>query len=115
MEKIFKTDMNAFFMKGYTFDYTILTDGQAVSIRLINNKYIDEDNNRKEILKKLCKEVQHQKHEIRESLENEYNKLKMEITNSIIDEKIKELKKEETKKLTKEEQKKNTRTICKKK
>jgi len=45
---IFKMDHNIFSMKKYTFDYRISTDGYAVSIQFINNKYIETENMKKD-------------------------------------------------------------------
>src|SRR3972149_7100317 len=57
---IFNMDHNIFKMEGYTFDYRISTDGYAVSLQFINNKYIEKENKKKNAklagLKKAKKE-----------------------------------------------------------
>lgn len=45
---IFKMDHSIFSMKKYTFDYRISTDGYAVSLQFINNKYIESENKKKD-------------------------------------------------------------------
>lgn len=103
-ESIFDMKNNAFKMKGYTFDYCILTDGYGVSIRLINNNYVDESNNKKSNLKNAKNIIQTKKNELREILKKEFLEIKNQITNQILEERLAELKNHE-KKLSPEDKK----------
>jgi len=47
-DNVFKMDHSIFSMKKYTFDYRISTDGYAVSLQFINNKYIESENKKKD-------------------------------------------------------------------
>jgi hypothetical protein len=101
---IFDMKNNAFKMKGYTFDYCILTDGYGVSIRLINNDYVEKSDNKKSNIKNAKNIVQTKKNELKEILEKEFLEIKNQITNQILSERLAELKNQE-KKLSKEEKK----------
>ena len=70
-------------LKNYAFDYTIITDGYTVSIRFINNNYIEFENNKKNKMKIARQELKgltkEQKEKIREDkklLQKEQLKIK---------------------------------------
>ena len=70
-------------LKNYAFDYTIITDGYTVSIRFINNNYIEMENNKKnkmriarQELKGLTKEQKEKIREDKKLLQKEQLKIK---------------------------------------
>jgi len=70
-------------LKNYTFDYTIITDGYSVSIRFINNNYIETEKNKKnnmrmarQELKGLTKEQKEKIREDKKLLQKEQLKIK---------------------------------------
>jgi hypothetical protein len=70
-------------LKNYAFDYTIITDGYTVSIRFINNNYIEFENNKKnkmrtarQALKGLTKEQKEKIREDKKLLQREQLKIK---------------------------------------
>jgi hypothetical protein len=70
-------------LKNYAFDYTIITDGYTVSIRFINNNYIEFENNKKnkmrtarQALKGLTKEQKEKIREDKKLLQKEQLKIK---------------------------------------
>jgi hypothetical protein len=70
-------------LKNYAFDYTIITDGYTVSIRFINNNYIEFENNKKnkmrmarQALKGLTKEQKEKIREDKKFLQKEQLKIK---------------------------------------
>jgi hypothetical protein len=70
-------------LKNYAFDYTIITDGYTVSIRFINNNYIEFENNKKnkmrmarQALKGLTKEQKEKIREDKKLLQKEQLKFK---------------------------------------
>jgi hypothetical protein len=70
-------------LKNYTFDYTVITDGYSVSIRFINNNYIESENNKKnkmriarQALKGLTKEQKEKIREDKKLLQKEQLKIK---------------------------------------
>jgi len=70
-------------LKNYAFDYTIITDGYTVSIRFINNNYIEYENNKKnkmrmarQALKGLTKEQKEKIREDKKLLQKEQLKIK---------------------------------------
>jgi hypothetical protein len=70
-------------LKNYTFDYTVITDGYSVSIRFINNNYIEFENNKKnkmrmarQALKGLTKEQKEKIREDKKLLQKEQLKIK---------------------------------------
>lgn len=85
-------------MKGYTFDNCISTDGVSVSIRFLNNKYVEQEKIKRKKLKiqsiELYKNLNIK--EIQEIKNKSKNKIKYEE------------KKKEFKKLSKEDKKKIT-------
>jgi hypothetical protein len=104
----FKTNHKIFKQKAYTFDKCISTDGFSVSIRFINNKYVESENNKKEKIKQGRAKAK----ELYKDLDqNEIQKIKdnAKIKKKEIDSENKlklKQKKGEFKKLTKEEKKK---------
>ena len=57
-------------LKNYVFDYTVITDGYSVSIRFINNNYMETENNKKNKMRMARQELKgstkEQKEKIRE-------------------------------------------------
>jgi hypothetical protein len=70
-------------LKNYVFDYTVITDGYSVSIRFINNNYVETENNKKnkmrmarQALKGLTKEQKEKIREDKKLLQKEQLKIK---------------------------------------
>lgn len=110
--KIFKLDNKIFRQTNYKFDYRISTDCMAVSIQLLNKKYIDQENKKKENMKNKKAELKEDCKDMSKEEKEEYKK-KLEIDKKEKEENKKlELKqkknkeKEDFKKLPKEEKKK---------
>ena len=104
-ERYFKLDKKAFRIKNYEFDYRILTDGHAVSIQLIHNKYKIKNDKKKENLKKGRKLA---KEKIKMT-PNEVEKINKQQTDKKIEQQKRYAeKKENFKKKTKEEKDKIT-------
>ena len=107
-KKYFYINKKIFKRSNCAFDYSILTDGFAVSIQFIKNEFVDEQNKKKLIKQNGLKEYKKNK---KEMSEEEFSKLKIEKQERIKKEKEKKKekirqKKEEFKKLSKEEKEK---------
>jgi len=110
--KIFKLDNKIFRQNNYKFDYRISTDCMAVSIQMLNKKYIEQENKKKENmknkkaeLKENCKNMSiKEKEQYKHNLENE--KKEKEENRKLELKQKKDKEKKEFKKLSKEEKKK---------
>ena len=76
--KCFKTDMKIFNTPNHTFDYTIMTDGMYVSIRLIHNKYIDKMQTKKSNMSNALRQTRQITKNMTNEEKNKYNEEKKE-------------------------------------
>ena len=102
--KFFNMKSNIFSLKKYSFNYSISTDGYAVSLQFINNKYIESDKNKKELIKNGRKKFKEITKNMNDEEKTLYKKNKEKEKKEIAKEKRKQMK-EAYNKLSKKEQK----------